>query len=44
MPIAAIDVSDIADFAGGDEFGEAGPYVRIKGIAVKRKLNTEFKI
>jgi hypothetical protein len=33
MPITAISVSDIADFAGGHEFGEAGAYVRIRGVA-----------
>ena len=34
MPITAITVSDIADFAGGHEFGEAElSYVRIRGIA-----------
>ena len=33
MPINAITVADIADFADGHEFGEAGAYVRIRGIA-----------
>ena len=33
MPITEITISDIADFAGGHAFGEAGPYVRIKGVA-----------
>ena len=33
MPITAITVSDIADFAGGHEFGDAGAYVRIRGVA-----------
>jgi hypothetical protein len=33
MAITNISVSDIADFADGHEFGAAGAYVRIKGIA-----------
>ena len=33
MPITDISVTDIADFADGHEFGAAGPYVRIKGVA-----------
>jgi hypothetical protein len=33
MAITDISVTDIADFADGHEFGAAGAYVRIKGIA-----------
>ncbi|HLY46455.1 MAG TPA: alpha/beta hydrolase domain-containing protein [Stellaceae bacterium] len=33
MPITDISVTDRADFAGGHEFGAAGAYVRIKGVA-----------
>jgi hypothetical protein len=33
MPITDISVTDIADFADGHEFGAAGAYVRIKGVA-----------
>ena len=33
MPITAITVSDITDFAGGHEFGTVGAYLRIRGIA-----------
>src|SRR5438876_689967 len=33
MPITDIAVTDIADFADGHEFGAAGAYVRIKGVA-----------
>src|SRR5438876_7802985 len=33
MPITDIAVTDIANFAGGHEFGAAGAYVRIKGVA-----------
>jgi len=33
MPITDIAVTDIADFADGYEFGAAGAYVRIKGVA-----------
>jgi hypothetical protein len=33
MPITAITVSDIADFAGGHEFGTVGAYLRIRGVA-----------
>lgn len=33
MPITAITVSDIANFADGHEFGAAGAYVRIRGVA-----------
>jgi alpha/beta hydrolase family protein len=33
MAITDISVTDIADFAAGHEFGAAGAYVRIKGIA-----------
>ncbi len=33
MPITDISVTDIADFADGNEFGAAGGYVRIKGVA-----------
>lgn len=33
MAITEISVTDIADFAGGHEFGAAGAYVRIKGVA-----------
>jgi hypothetical protein len=33
MPIIDISVTDIADFADGHEFGAAGAYVRIKGVA-----------
>ena len=31
MPITDISVTDIADFANGQEYGDVGPYVRIKG-------------
>jgi Alpha/beta hydrolase domain len=33
MPIIEISVTDIAEFAAGHEFGAAGAYVRIKGMA-----------
>src|SRR5579863_9997919 len=33
MPITDIAVTDIADVADGHEFGPAGAYVRIKGVA-----------
>jgi hypothetical protein len=33
MAITDISVTDIADFADGHEFGPAGAYVRIKGVA-----------
>jgi Alpha/beta hydrolase domain len=33
MAITDISVTDTADFAGGHEFGRAGAYVRIKGVA-----------
>src|SRR5438105_4746949 len=33
MPITDISVTDIAAFADGHEFGAAGAYVRIKGVA-----------
>src|SRR5260370_16311339 len=33
MPITDISVTDIAAFADGYEFGAAGAYVRIKGVA-----------
>src|SRR5438105_677926 len=33
MPITDIAVTDIADFADGHQFGAAGAYVRIKGVA-----------
>src|SRR5437763_1542467 len=33
MPITDISITDIADFADGHEFGAAGPYVRVKGVA-----------
>src|SRR5579862_919087 len=33
MPITDIAVTDIADFADGHEFGAAGAYVRMKGVA-----------
>ncbi|MFI4947623.1 MAG: alpha/beta hydrolase domain-containing protein [Alphaproteobacteria bacterium] len=33
MPITDIAVTDIADFAAGHEFGAAGAYVRLKGVA-----------
>jgi hypothetical protein len=33
MPITDISVTDIASFADGHEFGAAGAYVRIKGVA-----------
>jgi hypothetical protein len=33
MAITAISITDIADFAGGHEFGTAGAYLRIKGVA-----------
>src|SRR6266581_3921461 len=33
MPITDISITDISDFADGDEFGAAGAYVRIKGVA-----------
>jgi hypothetical protein len=33
MPITDIAVTDIADFADGHEFGAAGAYVRLKGVA-----------
>jgi hypothetical protein len=33
MPITDISVTDIANFADGHEFGAAGAYVRIKGVA-----------
>jgi hypothetical protein len=33
MAITEISVSDIADFADGYEFGAAGAYVRVKGVA-----------
>jgi hypothetical protein len=33
MPITDISVSDIAPFADGHEFGAAGSYIRIKGMA-----------
>ena len=33
MPITDISVSDIRDFADGHEFGPAGAYVRIIGVA-----------
>src|SRR5271155_3378551 len=33
MPIIDIAVADIANFADGHEFGAAGAYVRIKGVA-----------
>ena len=33
MPITAITVSDITDFAGGHEFGTVGAYLRIRSVA-----------
>ncbi len=33
MPIRKIDIAAIEPFADGREFGEAGPYVRIHGVA-----------
>jgi len=33
MPITTITVSDIADFAGGHEFGAVGAYLRVRGVA-----------
>jgi hypothetical protein len=33
MAITAIDITDIVDFADGHEFGAAGAYVRVKGVA-----------
>lgn len=33
MAITDISITDIADFADGHEFGAAGAYVRIKGVA-----------
>src|ERR1051325_7793711 len=33
MPIKKIDIAAVEPFAGGHEFGEAGPYVRIHGVA-----------
>lgn len=33
MPISDISVTDIVPFADGHEFGAAGPYVRVKGVA-----------
>jgi len=33
MPITKIDIAAVEPFAGGREFGEAGPYVRIHGVA-----------
>ena len=33
MPITKIDIAAIEPFAEGREFGEAGPYVRIHGVA-----------
>ena len=33
MPITDIAITDTADFADGHEFGAAGAYVRIKGVA-----------
>src|ERR1700675_4882124 len=33
MPITEIAVTDIATFADGHEFGAAGAYVRVKGVA-----------
>ena len=33
MPITDIAVTDIANFADGHEFGAAGAYVRITGVA-----------
>jgi hypothetical protein len=33
MPITDISVTDITNFADGHEFGAAGAYVRIKGVA-----------
>src|SRR5216684_965005 len=33
MPITDIAVTDIANFADGHEFGAAGAYVRVKGVA-----------
>src|SRR6266699_3831315 len=33
MPITDIAVTDTASFADGHEFGTAGAYVRIKGVA-----------
>ncbi|MGC2414780.1 MAG: alpha/beta hydrolase domain-containing protein, partial [Stellaceae bacterium] len=33
MPITDIAIADIADFADGHEFGAAGVYVRLKGVA-----------
>jgi hypothetical protein len=33
MPITSIRVTETADFAGGHEFGTAGAYVRVRGVA-----------
>src|SRR5437868_13379669 len=33
MPITDISVTDLLNFADGYEFGAAGAYVRIKGVA-----------
>ena len=33
MAITDISVTDIRDFADGHEFGSAGAYVRIRGVA-----------
>src|ERR1700684_4018069 len=33
MAITDISITDIADFADGHEFGAAGAYVRVKGVA-----------
>ena len=33
MPITNIEIASIEPFADGKEFGEAGPYVRIHGVA-----------
>ena len=33
MPITKIDIAAVAPFADGREFGAAGPYVRIHGVA-----------
>jgi hypothetical protein len=33
MPITSISVAEITNFADGHEFGEAGAYVRLRGVA-----------
>ena len=33
MPVMKIDIAAVEKFADGHEFGEAGPYVRVHGVA-----------